>query len=349
MFKRLLSVFSSNKSSGQTAPASTPKPATPATPATPSVTPTVKSATTSSPAATPAEIENGEPITAYDAQGRQVMVPRNEWREKVLLPSIAEKSNDPDALYNIIMTALNDGFAKDLVPAADRLLAIDTIAERGYTVHGIVLLENGRLPEAEATLKAGMQKIGATGTLLTNLAKVIWEAGDQVAAKDILWQAIQAAPNLENSLMWWLAIEREQHGDVAYLEALHTVCTLPQTWRAQLVLAQFYLEQNLPETAVNLYQKVLHAKLYDASALASISGALGSHGHITNIIELIAPVYQPERHDPMAGLNLLRAYQQLRRNKEGQALLNKMRAVDLGPYQHYLDEFARSFGEMRVA
>ncbi|MBC3916724.1 hypothetical protein H8L32_04495 [Undibacterium sp. CY18W] len=337
MFKRLLSVFSNTKSSDQTAPETTTTPAA-----------TVK-LSTSTPAPTPSEMDEGEPITVYDAQGRQVVVPRNEWREKVLLPSIAEKANDADALYNVIMTALNDGFAKDLVAAAERLLAIDTIAERGYTVHGIVLLENGRLPEAEATLKAGMQKVGATGTLLTNLAKVVWETGNEAAAKDILWEAVQAAPNLENGLMWWLAMEREQHGDTAYVDALHTVCALPQTWRAQLVLAQYYLEQNQPETAVNLYHKVLHAKLFDASALASISGALGSHGHLTNIIELIAPVYQPERHDPMAGLNLLRAYQQLRRNKEGQALLIKMQAVDLGPYQRYLDEFVRSFGEMRVA
>jgi hypothetical protein len=51
-----------------------------------------------------------------------------------------------------------------------------------------------------------------------------------------------------------------------------------------------------------------------------ISGDLGRNGEIALLVELIAPVYDEQRHDPMAGINLLRAYQELGNPDEGKAV-----------------------------
>jgi len=98
--------------------------------------------------------QNDEPIVAYDAYGREMQIPRSEWREKVFLPSLEEKRNDAAELYQALISGLNDGFAADLIPAAERLVEIDYLPERSHTIQGIVLMKNGELAAAENTGRA---------------------------------------------------------------------------------------------------------------------------------------------------------------------------------------------------
>jgi len=158
-----------------------------------------------------------EMIVAYDAHGQEMHIARNEWREKVFLPDLEKKWDDADALYTAILMGLKDAFASDLVAAAERLVDIDRNPERSHTLQGIVLMETGHLDAAEQTLREGMDKSGATGTLLTNLAKVFAERGEDKRADDTLWQAIQTDPNLDNGLLWWVSIQRERGGEDAYI------------------------------------------------------------------------------------------------------------------------------------
>ncbi|AMO47781.1 Tetratricopeptide-like helical domain-containing protein [Enterobacter sp. FY-07] len=292
--------------------------------------------------------QDEQPIVAYDAYGREMQIPRSEWREKVFLPSLEQKRDNADELYQAIVDGLNGGFAADLVQAAERLLEIDPLPERSHTIHGIVLMDNGQLTAAENTLQAGIAKAGATGTLLTNLAKVFSSRGEEARADETLWQAVQADPNQENGLMWWASIQQERGGDEAWLAALKTAAALSGSWRAQLWLARHYLQQQNIAAARALYAEVLAGGRYDSGALMMISGDLGNNGQIPLIVELVAPVYDEHRHDPMAGLNLLRAWQALGNAQEGEKLLARMYALGYAPLKPHLDEFARAFQEMNL-
>ncbi|PWF42256.1 hypothetical protein C7C56_023005 [Massilia glaciei] len=209
------------------------------------------------------------------------------------------------------------------------------------------MLKNGQLDAAEAALRAGMAKVGETTALLTNLAKVFGERGDEARAEATLWQAVRADPNFENGLLWWLAIERDRGGEDGYLRALRTVAALPGSWRAQLWLARHHLEHNDVEAARALYADVLAGGLFDGGALMMLSGDLGNNGQIALILELIGRVYDEHKHDPMAGLNLLQACQELGKVDEGEALLGRMYALDFVPIKQQLDQFAHAFMEMR--
>ncbi|WP_227247507.1 tetratricopeptide repeat protein [Paraburkholderia caribensis] len=290
---------------------------------------------------------NGELITVYDAYGREMKIPRGEWREKVFLPNLKEKWNNAAELYSQIISGLNNGFAADLMTAAARLVEIDDVPERCYTIQGIVQMKNGQIDAAEATLRAGMAKAGETGTLLTNLAKVFAERGDETRAYEILWRAVRADPNQDNGLLWWVAVQREHGGEEAYLQALRTVAALPGSWRAQLWLARHHLEHKDVEAALALYAQVLEGGMSDGSALMMISGDLGNNGQVPLILELVGPAYDERKHDPMTGLNLLRACQQLGKVDEGEALLARMYPLGIAPIKHHLDQFAQAFQEMR--
>ena len=308
------------------------------------VPPSVQSQVT--PSASTVEV-NEKLITVYDAYGRDIKITRSEWHDKVFLPNLQQKWNEAGALYNLIISGLNDGFAADLLPATERLLEIDDMPERGYTIRGIVLMKNGLLDAAEEALRKGITKSGETATLLTNLAKVYAERGNQARADEILWQAVQADPNVDNGLLWWVAIQRERGGEAAYLQALRSVAALPGSWRAKLWLARHHLERKELESARTLYSEVLSDGLYDGSSLMMISGDLGNNGQIPLILELIGPVYDEHKHDPMTGLNLLRACQELGKADEGEALLASMYALNLAPIKQQLDQFAQFFQEIR--
>ncbi|WP_417069859.1 tetratricopeptide repeat protein [Niveibacterium terrae] len=322
MLKRLLSALTGIKESPAPA-AQTPVPAKPASPA------------------------QEELITVYDGYGRELQITRSDWREKMLQPNLQLKWDKPDELYTVIVSALNDGFATDLLPAAERLLAIDPIPERSHTIHGIVLMKNGKLDAAEATLREGMRKVGETGTLLTNLAKLHAERGDEARSHEILWQAVQADPNQDNGLLWWAAIQQERDGEAGYLQALRTAAALPGSWRAQLWLARFHLEHGEADLARALYAEVLAGGQYDSSALMMISGDLGNNGQVSLILELVGPAFDEKKHDPMAGLNLLRACQHLGKVDEGEAMLGRLYALGFAPIKQHLDQFAQAFQEMR--
>jgi tetratricopeptide (TPR) repeat protein len=286
-------------------------------------------------------------VTVYDSYGRELTITRAQWREKVFLPNLKQKWDDAAELYRLIMSGINDGLAADLGDAADRLVEIDDDPERCHVVQGIVRMKNGQLDLAEATLREGMAKAGETGTLLTNLAKVHAQRGEQELADETLWRAVQADPNQDNGMLWWAAIQRERHGEKGYLDALRAVSALPGSWRAQLWLARHHLESKDVDAARALYGEVLAGGKFDGGALMMISGDLGNNGQVPLMIELIAPVFDEHRHDPMAGMNLLRAYQQLGRVDEGEALLARLYALGLPPLKQHLDQFAQAFQEMR--
>jgi len=287
-------------------------------------------------------------ITAYDEHGRQVVMPREEWRDKVLHPQLKQHWNTPDALYGTILTALSDGFAPELMTAAARLVEIDGLPERSHVTHGIVLLESGRHDEAEAVLQAGIRTCGETAALLTNLAKVKHDREDAEGASELLRRAIRLDPNFEHGLNGWLAVERARGGETRFLEALREACSLPGSWRARLLLARRHLAAGDLPAAREQYTAVLAEADVDTGALMTMASDLGQFGHAGLVVTLVGPVYEPTRHGPQAAFHLLRACLETERVAEGEALLGRLRAVAPAPFTRHLDEFQRAFDQLHT-
>ena len=324
MFKRLIQSLTGKSAAKADAPAARPgaDPGSPAPPAT---------------------------ITAYDVHGREIQVSRQEWRDRMLLPQLQAHWSEPDALYGLIANALADGFLAEVEPASRQLLAIDPGVERSHVVRAIVLKELGKLDEAERVLGEAVAKVGETGVLLSNLAKLQSRRGDEYLASATLWKAITLDPNQDNGLAWWLARKREQGGEEAYVAALEKASSLHGSWRPQLWLGCHKLTAGNTEAALDLFREVLATGAYDAGALTTISGDLGNAGQIEEMIELVAPLYDPAEHAPQTGMNLLLAYLHLDRLDEGERLLERLYARDLPPFRPHLDGIAQRYQERRGA
>lgn len=97
-----------------------------------------------------------------------------------------------------------------------------------------------------------------------------------------------------------------------------------------------------------IYEEVLAAAGDRPDVLVTISGDLGVTGHTHEIIELIAPRYDAERHGPATGFNLLQAYLAVREPQPAQHVLDLLFALNRPELQDRLFGFSNVIADMML-
>lgn len=115
--------------------------------------------------------------------------------------------------------------------------------------------------------------------------------------------------------------------------------------KPKLAAAREKLEAKDLPAALALYDEVLGAAGDRADVLVAISGDLGTHGHVTEIIELVAPRYDAERHGPATGLNILQAYLAVRNPDAAQHVLDILFALNRPELEDRLHGFSNAIAE----
>lgn len=265
-------------------------------------------------------------IKVFDEYGREVFISRQQWLDNVLLGNLENHRDNPDELYSMLIGALEDGFAADVVSYAEHFKHIDPIPSRGATILGIVYMESNRLDDAQRVFNAYTDQYGEEGVVLTNLAKVYSRRGDNARAESILWHALELDPNQDNGLGWYIAIQHERNGEAAALDAYRRVAALPQSWRARLWLARDALQHNDLVAAEALYKEALALaeQPVPSDLLMQMSGDLGNSGHLAEIISLTIPCFDPAFHGVQVGNNLIKANLELGQLEEAKNLLKHL-------------------------
>jgi tetratricopeptide (TPR) repeat protein len=258
-------------------------------------------------------IENSAPpegIRAFDQNGQEVIVPREEWRDNVLPGMLREVWDQPDNLYMLIVNSLNDGFVAEVTEASARLHEIDTIPARGACMWAVVQIQAGRLDEAEQVLNDHLTKHGVDGSVLVNLAKIYSMRGETLRSDETLWHGLEVEPNQENGLGWFVSMAQERGGDEAAKASLERIAALDGSWRAQIWLARAELAAGNLSSAIKFYTEALAhvGSPVPPELLMQMSGDLGAQGHLAELVEMTAPHFVPEMHGLPIGNNLIKAY-----------------------------------------
>jgi hypothetical protein len=119
--------------------------------------------------------------------------------------------------------------------------------------------------------------------------------------------------------------------------------------KARLAAAREKLEAKDLPGAMAVYEEVLAVAGDRADVLVAISGDLGSNGHIAEIVELIAPRYDADRHGPATGLNLLQAYLALRNADAAQHVLDILFGLNRPDLEDQLHGFSNAIAEIIAA
>jgi len=290
-------------------------------------------------------------IRVFDKYGREMFVAKEQWRISVLPGSIQSNWNNPELLYGIIYTALNDGFRSDVIAAAEQLYKIDTQPDRGACVWGIVLMEEGHLDEAEKVFRGFVAKHGENGSVLTNLAKVYARRKNNSKAEEVLWHALEVDPNQNNAMGWYEVIHRERNGEEAGQEALRRIAALPASWRAQIWLARTALKSKRLELAIAYYQESLSrvGKDVPTDLLAQMSGDLGNYGHVPELLHLTEPCFVVQTHGLQVGNNLIKAHLDLGQIEAARRIVNQLYALKRPEWNQPLSFWDKEIAKTQLA
>lgn len=293
-------------------------------------------------------------IRVYDQFGRKVEYGREAWRKDVLLPNLQANRGKPDALYDLIVAALNDDFGADVLESARFLAENDPRPQRGALVLGIVLLSLKDFTGAREVLERAIARHGEDAYLLANLARAYAASGDDERAHALIWRALQLGPNEETSLNWMISTANAKGGQDAVLAAYLRAAALPGSWRAQLWLARYALERGNLAEATRWYEESLaRPKPVPADLLMQLSGDLGNRGHTELLVRLTQPRFDLATHGLTVGNNLLRAYVELGMFAEARKLLEQLYSQQrpdwrdhLINWEQKLDDAQKRYGEV---
>ncbi len=101
--------------------------------------------------------------------------------------------------------------------------------------------------------------------------------------------------------------------------------------------------------AMAVYEEILAAGGDRPDVMATISGDLGSTGYVAQIVELIAPRYDIERHGPATGMNLLQAYLAVRDPGSAQHILDLLFSLNRPDLEGRLYGFSNAIAEVMLA
>lgn len=117
----------------------------------------------------------------------------------------------------------------------------------------------------------------------------------------------------------------------------------------QLAAAREKLKAKDVAGAMAIYETVLAGAGDRADVLVTISGDLGATGHVKELIELLAPRYDAERHGAAAGINLLQAYLVTRNAEAAQHLLDLLFSLQRPELEGRLVGFSNAVAELFVS
>jgi tetratricopeptide (TPR) repeat protein len=293
-------------------------------------------------------------VRVYDQFGRTLTIGREAWRKDVLLPNLAANRDKPEALYDLIVTALNDDFAPDVLEAARHLATTHPDPQRGATVLGVVLLQLKDNAGAREVLEQAIARHGVNSYLLSNLARALAALGEDDRAEAMIWQALELDPNESTSLNWLIAGIAAKGGQQAVLAAYARAAAFPGSWRPQLWLARDALARGDLAAATSLYEEVLaRAKPAPGDLLMQLSGDLGNRGQAALLVRLTQPHFDVAMHGIAVGNNLMRAYAELGSFAEARKLLEQLYAQQrpdwreqLNLWEQKLDDAQKRYGEV---
>jgi len=293
-------------------------------------------------------------VRVYDQFGRAITIGREAWRRDVLLPNLAANRDNPDALYELVVSALNDDFATDVLESARWLADTDRDPQRGATVLGVVLLQIKDHDAARDVLERAIARHGENSYLLANLARAFAGLGDEQRAEALIWRALELDPNEATTLNWLIARLLAKGGQQAVLAAYARAATFPGSWRPQLWLAREALARGDLLGATALYEEALvRAQPVPADLLMQLSGDLGNRGHTDLLVRLTQQHFDVVTHGLTVGSNLLRAYLELSMFAEARKLLEQLYTQQrpdwrdqLNDWERKLDDAQKRYGEV---
>jgi hypothetical protein len=158
-----------------------------------------------------------------------------------------------------------------------------------------------------------------------------------------LWFSLLDDPNNEKNLNRLIRFCQTRKGPASVNAALAELSLEEGSYLPQLILASMALERKEPEEAVKQYKGLLTGGSVGDYSLLRMSADMGRNGFPAEMIAIVGPCYNPDKHNEYIGLNLLQAYKETGDINSGKGLYDRLKALNRAKIAPGLQSFERIF------
>jgi hypothetical protein len=278
-----------------------------------------------------------------DGEGNERVISRDAWRADILPRVLAGHWHDADLLFLDVVIGTEDGFREEMLPFAARLLSLEGESERAIACNAFLQANTGKAKDALSALGSYLAAHPPSLRILYTLAQAQEISGDRDGLLRALSQGLLLDPNEPAFLDWWYQFHKETLNETQAEKALFEMAKVRGSWLAEIWLSRALLEDRKIAEVLSIYHRLLNTAGNESLALQEISGHLGETGYFQEALDLMYPLYEPDRHGPLTGLNLLQACVDAGAVELGRKLVERMLQQDWPHLRAVLAKFRDGF------
>ena len=174
-------------------------------------------------------------ISYYDDFGKEFKMPKKDWLDKKLYPSIRKNWNNMDGLYPIIQDAFSKGIYTEVKEAVLRFYATDENFERKLILLGTYHTKIGAYQNALELYEKNLNIDNVTEGLCIAYAEVLELCGKAPEAERKYYDALEINPNSATAFKKYFDIVKKRNVK-EYESKLEKLSEINGNWRAKMMI-----------------------------------------------------------------------------------------------------------------
>nr|WP_314115247.1 hypothetical protein [uncultured Leptotrichia sp.] len=255
-------------------------------------------------------------ISYYDEFGKEFKMPKKDWIEKKLYPSIKKNWSNMDGLYPIIQDAFSKGLYPEIKEAVLRFYAADESFERKLILLGTYHIKTGSYQNAVELYEKNLNINNLTEGLCIAYAEALELCGKSAEAEKKYYEAIEINPNSSTAFKKYFDIVKNR-SDKEYENKLEKLSEITGNWRAKMMQAVVYFKRGDRESGNYFLINALKESGYNSEVMYITSSIYILNELYDEFKQYVLAYYNPEKHNVYTALNVLKYYKVKDMYKEG--------------------------------
>ena len=294
-------------------------------------------------------VENEIPkkyVKLKDEFDRDLMLDKDVWIKDFLKPALQKNWNNLEVLYSIVLDAFNNDIFAEVKDATMRIYNLDKDKERGTNFLGIYYANNKMYSEAKSIYKKYMEEEKPSEIIFSNYGIVLEKEEKQAESQKYFWKALEINPNMQNPLNKVLEFSKAK-SDEEYYKNLYKISTLPNSWRAKLVKANYEIKLGNMETALVDIERSLEESNYNSEAITTALAIYGNNRKYDEIDRNVLSHFEPVKHGPYATSNVLKYLKIAERYADGLEILKHISSFEWNEFTNDFIKYEEDFIAMK--
>ena len=255
-------------------------------------------------------------ISYYDEFGKEFKMPKKDWLEKKLYPSIRKYWDNMDGLYPIIQDAFSKELYAEIKEAVLRFYASDENFERKLILLGTYHIKTGEYGNAVELYEKNWNVNNSTEALCISYAEALELYGKTFESEKKYYEALEINPNSAIAFKKYFDIVKKR-SKAEYENKLDKLSAIRGNWRAKMMQAIVYFKKNEKETGNYFLITALKESGYNSEAMYITSSIYILNELYDEFKQYVITYYNPEKHNVYTALNVLKYYKVKNMYKEG--------------------------------